>query len=362
MKIAIVHDWLVANAGAEKVLSAMLELYPEADLFSLVNFLNRNDRNELLGSRDVKTSFIQNLPFARKHFRNYLPLFPKAMESLNFKGYDLIISSSWAFAKGVKRPKESVHICYCHTPIRYAWDLKKEYVSSLGLAKRIVVEATLAYIRRWDIKTLDRVDFFIANSVFVKRRIKRIYSIEAPVIYPPVDVDEFMPFEDKDDYYITVSRLVPYKRVDLIVEAFNRLKRKLLIVGDGPEIKNLKSMAKGNIEFLGFQKRDIVVKLLQRAKAFVFAAVEDFGIAPVEAIACGTPVVAYARGGVTETVKNGVNGILFFEQKPEAIENAIRFFENREDAFDPHSIAQTVQKFSRDRFIKEFSSFVTSVV
>ncbi|SMP86981.1 Glycosyltransferase Family 4 [Epsilonproteobacteria bacterium SCGC AD-308-E02] len=212
MKIAIVHDWLVTDAGAEKVLRAMIDIYPHADIFSLVDFLNDEDRKVVLNGKYARTSFIQKLPFAKKHFRNYLPLFPKAIESFDLKNYDLIISSSWAVAKGVKRHKGQVHISYCYTPIRYAWDLYDEYTSQLKQPKKFVVQMTLKYIRNWDIKTLERVDYFIADSKFVQDRIKKTYNRDSLVIYPPVDVENYTLCEEKEEFYLSASRLVPYKK------------------------------------------------------------------------------------------------------------------------------------------------------
>ncbi len=362
MRIAVVHDWLVGNAGGERVLSLILDIYPNAELFSLVDFLTEEDRKAILKGRSVTTSFIQHLPFAKRHFRNYLGLFPAAVRGFDLEGYDLIISSSWAFAKGIRKPESATHICYCHTPIRYAWDLKDEYVNGLGLLKRAAAEALLFYIRRWDRKSSSGVDFFVANSRFVRSRIRRIYSRDARVIYPPVDVNRFRPGGNRDNYYITVSRLVPYKRVDLIIEAFNRLKRRLLIVGDGPEMERLKSLAGDNIEFLGFKSPQSLVDLLRGARAFVFAAVEDFGIAPVEAMACGTPVIGYARGGLCETVINGINGILFEKRDPDSIAKAVLNFELNEDKFDETLIRKGAERFSPERFRREFTLFVNEVL
>ena len=287
MKIAIVHDWLVTDAGAEKVLRAMIDIYPHADIFSLVDFLNDEDRKVVLNGKYARTSFIQKLPFAKKHFRNYLPLFPKAIESFDLKNYDLIISSSWAVAKGVKRHKGQVHISYCYTPIRYAWDLYDEYTSQLKQPKKFVVQMTLKYIRNWDIKTLERVDYFIADSKFVQDRIKKTYNRDSLVIYPPVDVENYTLCEEKEEFYLSASRLVPYKKTKLIVEAFNKMPhRKLVVIGDGEDFENIKAIAKNNTTLLGYQEKKILIDYMQRAKAFVYAAVEDFGIIPIEALAC----------------------------------------------------------------------------
>ena len=346
MKVAIVHDWLVVNGGAEKVLKAILELYPDADIFSLVDFLSDSDRDAILGGKTAKTTFVQNLPFAKKHFRNYLPLFPKAIESFDLRGYNLIISSSWAVAKGVKKVKNQLHICYCHTPIRYAWDLYDEYTANLKQPKKYLVQKTLKYIRDWDIKTLDRVDFFIANSNFVKKRIKRIYKRDATVIYPPVNINKFKLYEKKENFYLTASRLVPYKKTKLIVEAFNNMPEKnLVVIGTGEELKAIKAIAKSNIKVLGYQKDEVLIDFMQRAKAFVYAAVEDFGIIPIEAMACGTPVIALNRGGTVETVIEGVNGVFFEKQKINDIIKAVNYFEKCK--FNYAIIRNSIFKFSK---------------
>ena len=357
MKVAIVHDWLVTNAGAEKVLKAIIDIFPNADIFSLVDFLNDKDRKDILDGRSVKTSFIQKLPFAKKHFRNYLPLFPKAIESLDVSRYDLLISSSWAVAKGVKKNSKQLHICYCHTPIRYAWDLEKEYTANLKQPKKFFVQKTLKYIRKWDIKTLNRVDYFIANSNFVKERIERIYKREATVIYPPVDTDKFKFYEKKEDYYLTVCRLVGYKKVDLIVKAFNQMpNKKLVLIGDGEELEKIKKMAQKNIEILGYQEDKEIVKYMQKAKAFVYVAIEDFGITPIEAMSCGTPVIALNKGGTLETVKNGITGLHFKEQNIQSIINSIEKFEKMN--FNYRDISLYAQEFNELRFKEEFASFV----
>jgi glycosyltransferase involved in cell wall biosynthesis len=344
MKTAIIHDWLVTNAGAEKVLKEIVDLYPDADIFSIVDFLDDKDRKDIIKGKKVTTTFIQKLPFAKKHFRNYLPLFPKAVESLDLKGYKLIISSSWAFAKGVKKDKNAIHICYCHTPIRYAWDLYDEYTSNLKQPKKFLVQKTLQYIRKWDIDTLDRVDYFIANSNFVKERIKRIYNRDANVIYPPVNIDKFRFYPKKDDYYFTMSRLVPYKKTKLIVEAFNKMPdKKLVVIGMGEEYNKIKNIAKSNIEILGYQDDEIAIKYMQKAKAFVYAAIEDFGIVPIEALACGTPVIALNKGGTAETIINGLNGIHFENQTIQDIQNAVKRFEKT--IFDLEKVVKTARKY-----------------
>lgn len=359
MKVAIVHDWLVTNAGAEKVLKSILEIYPNADIFSLVDFLGEKDRIDIFNGKKAKTTFIQKLPFASKYFRNYLPFFPKAVESFDLSQYDLIISSSWAVAKGVKKDKNQLHICYCHTPIRYVWDLYGEYTAKLKQPKKLIVQKTLHYIRHWDIDTLDRVDYFIANSKFVQKRIKKTYGNDSVVIYPPVNIDKFTLHVKKKDFYLCASRLVPYKKTKLIVEAFNQMpEKKLVVIGQGEEYKVIKNIAPTNIEVLGYQEDDALLKYMQEAKAFVYAAIEDFGIVPIEAMACGTPVIALNDGGTSETIQNDINGVHFEKQSVEDIINAIEEFEKKH--FDALTISKSVQKYSRERFKKEFKAFVES--
>jgi len=358
-KIAIIHDWLVTNAGAEKVLKAILEIFPQADVFSLVDLLNDKDRKEILNGKFAKTSFIQKLPFARKHFRNYLPLFPKAIESFDLNEYDLIISSSWAFAKGVKKNKNQLHICYCHTPIRYAWDLYDEYTSNLKQPKKFLVQKTLQYIRKWDIDTAQRVDFFIANSSFVKERIERIYERDAKVIYPPVNIEKFTLCTQKEDFYLTASRLVPYKKSSLIVKAFNEMPdKKLVVIGNGEDLAYIRTIAKKNVTVLGYQEDEVLVDYMQRAKAFVFAAIEDFGITPVEAQACGTPVICLGKGGTAESVIDGVTGVHFYKQTVEAINDAVEKFEKIYKNFNLELIRKHSYKFSKSRFEEEFKTYI----
>jgi glycosyltransferase involved in cell wall biosynthesis len=356
LKVAIIHDWLVTNAGAEGVLKSIIELYPDADVFSLVDFLTPEDREEILKGKFAKTSFIQKLPFAKKQFRNYLPLFPKAIESLDVSGYDLIISSSHAVAKGVKKSKDQLHVCYSHTPIRYAWDMYEEYTKDLPFLKKILVQMSLAYIRKWDIASLDRVDYFIANSHFIADRIKRIYDRDSVVINPPVDTEKFTFSSKKEDFYLTASRLVPYKKTRLIVEAFNKTDKKLVVIGKGEELETIKKIANSNIEVLGFVETDEMISYMQRAKGFVFASLEDFGIIPIEAMSCGTPVLAYGKGGIRDSVVDGKTGIFFDEQSVESILKSLEIFDKK--SFDYKEIALHANLFNIDRFKEEFKIYL----
>ncbi len=360
MKVALVHDWLPILGGAEKVLEAIYELYP-APIYTLM----KND-NALKGSifeqAQIFTSFIQQLPFAKSKYRSYLPLFPFAIEQFNLKEYDLIISSSYAVAKGVLCTPNQLHICYCHSPVRYAWDMYFDYLKDAHLErgfKALIAKMVLHYLRIWDYTSAQRVDYFIANSHNVANRIKKYYARESVVIYPPVDVDKFELCAKKEDYYFCASRLVPYKKIELIVESFSYMPdKKLLVAGDGPQMTLIKKKATKNIEILGYLPFEKLKAYMQKAKAFVFAAYEDFGIIPVEAQACGTPVIAFGQGGSKETIIENKTGIFFYEQSVKAIVEAIENFEKVQDKFDPAIIRNNALKFKKSNFLEQFKMFV----
>ena len=362
MKIAIVHEWFVNYAGSERVVESFVNIFPEADVFALVDFLNEEQRNQILKGKYAKTSFIQKLPLARKHHRNYLPFFPKAIESLNLSQYDLILSSSHAVTKGVKKSNKQLHISYCHSPMRYIWDEAERYFAASNLnkgIKRLISNQILNYLRKWDLKTSQLPDYLIANSNYIAEKIKRIYQRDAEVIYPPVDVELFQLNENKEDYYLTASRLVPYKKVDLIVEAFSQMPdKKLVVIGNGPESNKIKTKLTSNIEFLGYQKFGVLKSYLQKAKAFVFAAEEDFGIIVVEAMACGTPVIALNKGGTAETVIDNQTGIHFQNQSVDDLKKAVNRFEDINKQFNPKIISQYAKKFSRTIFEEKIKNFV----
>ncbi|EJV57859.1 hypothetical protein IEO_04867 [Bacillus wiedmannii] len=365
MKIAIVHDWLVTYAGAEKVLEQMLEVFPEADLFSLVDFLDEKERG-FIKNKEVSTTFVQKLPFAKKKYRNYLPLMPLAIEQLDLSRYDVILSSSHAVAKGVLTGPDQLHISYVHSPIRYAWDLQHQYLKEANLEKGLkgmLTKSILHKIRNWDYRTANGVDYFVGNSKFIGRRIWKVYRRESDVIYPPVDISAFTLHEEKEDFYITASRMVPYKKIDLIVEAFAHMPdKKLIVIGDGPDFEKIKAKAKSNVQLLGYQSFEVLKSHMQRAKAFVFAAEEDFGITPVEAQACGTPVITYGKGGATETVLDlnyeKPTGLFFKEQTVESIVEKINEFERSYDKFTPSNCRENAIRFSPERFREEIRSIV----
>ncbi|MFT8872957.1 MAG: glycosyltransferase family 4 protein [Sporolactobacillus sp.] len=365
MKIAIVHEWFSAYAGSEKVVEQLLKIFPEADVFSLVDFLPEHQRAFLSG-KTIKTSFIQRLPFARRAFRNYLPLMPLAIEQFDLSGYDLIISSSHAVSKGVITGPDQLHLSYVHSPMRYAWDLQMQYLQESHLEhglKSWVVRYMLHRIRIWDARTANGVDSFIANSKYIARRIWKIYRREATVIYPPVSIDAFTMTTDKNDFYVTASRMVPYKKMNIIVEAFNQMPDKILyVIGDGPAFKAIKKRAAANIKLLGYQDFVSLRDYMQRARAFIFAAEEDFGITPVEAQACGTPVIAYGRGGVLETVRaperDHPTGLFFEQQTAASIVQAVQRFERISSLFTPEACRKNAERFSEKRFRTEIEQFV----
>lgn len=363
MKIALVHDWFVESGGAEKVVAQMLSIFPDADVFSTVDYLSDEQRKTILNGKSVNTTFIQKAP-GSKGYRKYFFLMPIALESLDLSEYNVIITSSSSVAKGVITGPDQIHICYCHSPMRYAWDLQEQYLRESGISKGFkgfLARAMLSYMRTWDVRSSFGVDYFVANSSYIARRIKKVYRREAVVIHPNVEVNNFDVCEDKEDYYFTCSRMVPYKKIDLIVEAFSKVPNKrLVVIGDGPDMKKIKALAGGNVELMGYQSFEVLKRTMSRAKAFVFAAEEDFGIVPVEAQACGTPVIAFGKGGCLETVIDGVTGVHFPEQSVESIHGAIDRFESIE--FDADRIRLHSEKFSSERFDEELLNFVHEVI
>jgi glycosyltransferase involved in cell wall biosynthesis len=367
LKVALVHDWLTVIGGSETVFKQIASLYPDADIYTLVA---QEETIKTLGFENHKvfTSFIQKLPFAKKKYRNYLPLYPLAIEQFDLSSYDLVISSSHAVSKGVLTHSGQIHVCYCHSPMRYAWDLYHQYINDQGLNRGIkgyFVRKVLHKIRLWDVIASNRVDYFISNSNYISNRIRKIYRRDSVTIYPNVTVAHFEACTVKEDFYFTCSRFVPYKKIDLIVTAFAQMPdKKLFVMGDGPDFVKIKKMVSGssNIVFLGYQPFDVLKSYLSKAKAFVFAAEEDFGILPVEAQACGTPVIGYGKGGTRETVINNKTGVYFNEQSAASIIDAVYYFENNIDLFNPKEIAEHASLFSPQRFDKEFSGFIASII
>jgi glycosyltransferase involved in cell wall biosynthesis len=387
MKIAVIHDWLVTYAGAERVLTQILQCFPEADLFAVVDFFDDETRRQYLLGKKATTTFIQKLPGARTRYRTYLPLMPLAIEQLDLSAYDLVISCSHAVAKGIITGPDQLHISYVHSPMRYAWDLQHQYLMEAGLAHGVrswLARYFLHKMRLWDLRTANGVDHFIANSQFIARRIWKVYRRSAEVIYPPVDTEYFtLPTANNDssgnsneragkpheDYYLSVGRLVPYKKVDLIVKAFKQLpQKKLIVIGDGPQMEQIKQHQASNVTLLGAQTTAQIRDYMQHARALIFAAEEDFGIVPVEAQACGTPVIAYAKGGCLETVIGGLEqrehlnatGVFFAEQNEAALLQAIEKFESLK--FAPDACRSNALRFAAENFRKRFVDFVNEQI
>jgi glycosyltransferase involved in cell wall biosynthesis len=367
MKIAFVQDWLTSYGGGEKCIEALCELWPQADIFTLV-YNPDVFKGSIISRHRVQSSFIQTLPFSKRFFRHYFPLYPLAVEQYDLRPYDVVISFSAAFSHGVMTHPGQVHISYKHTPMRYAWSGYQEYLQDPALRsrwKRNLTRLILHYHRQWDFQAAQRVDYFVANSCEVQKRIEKYYRRTAEVIYPPVEVESLTSHEPvtKEDYYITFSRLVPYKRVDCLVRAFTAKtmsNRRLIVGGDGPELKSLKKMAEGcsNIEFIGFVNEEQKRPLLQKAKGFLFAAHEDFGIVPVEAQAAGTPVIAFRKGGAMETVVENKTGVFFDQQTPESLTEAIQRFETIR--WNTDELIGWANGFSLKRYQDEISAFVES--
>ncbi|NDJ24140.1 glycosyltransferase [Nostoc sp. B(2019)] len=367
LKYALVHEWLTpkATGGSELVVREILN-HINADLYALIDFESSNPESYLY-KRQIGNTFLQHFPYARNGVQKYLPLWPLAIEQLDLRQYDVILSSSHAVAKGILTTSEQLHICYCHSPMRYAWDLTFDYLRHSKLGSGLpgwVTRYLLHRLRQWDVLSANRVDYFIANSQYTSRRIWRCYRREATVIYPPVNIEEF-PFSDqKEDFYLIVSRLVSYKQVSLIVKAFNQLKRPLVVIGTGDEMKRIREIANPNIQILGWQPDNVVKKYMANAKAFVYAACEDFGIALVEAQACGTPVIAYGAGGALETVRDihscgdTGTGVFFRKQTEEALVAAVEKFEMHEGLFNPEYMRSHAAQFSPQIFAERYLDFL----
>lgn len=354
-RIAFVIDALPSLGGGEKVLFTALEAYPGAEVFTLV-YNDEFFTQTPLVDKKVNVSFINSLPLARKRHRLFLPLMPFAIERFDLRAYDFIVCFSYAVAHGVKNPNGARHLAYMYTPMRYAWT--NIHLDGSRKRKNLILDGFMRAFRKWDRKAASRVHQFAAISQAVSQRIADAYQRDASVIYPPVDVERFKPEFPREEYYLTVTRLVPHKRVDLIVEAFSKLNLPLVVVGDGPELPRLKNMASPNVRFLGFESDEKVAKLMSKARGFVCAAEEDFGIAIVEAQAAGCPVIAYRAGGALETVLDEETGIFFDEQTAKSLADAVRRFERIYSNFIPADLARHARKFSREHFLREFKEFV----
>lgn len=362
MRVAVVHEWLVTFAGSERVIKAIFEIFPQADLFILI--YDRRIKEKYFPDIKITASPLQKLPFGKKYFRLFLPKFPEYVEEFDLSEYDLVISSNHCVAKGVITGPSQVHVCYCHTPMRYAWELWKDYLDSLrfplSIFKKTILKS-LHFLRLWDVVSASRVDHFIANSSFIAKRIKKFYRREATVIHPPVDVDTIKNYakgERKEKFFLTVSRLVPYKRVDLIIEAFNKLRLPLLVVGRGPDLRRLKNMAARNITFVeDYLEEKELCKLYAKARAFIYAGVEDFGMAMVEALAAGTPVIAFAQGGALDIVDKK-SGLLFSKQSVDSIIDTVSKFLKNEQDFVRADLIKKASKFDKKVFKNKFMNFL----
>ncbi|MED4601677.1 glycosyltransferase [Paenibacillus validus] len=351
MKIALVHDLLTQMGGAERVLAVLHQMYPDAPIYTLAS--NPGKMMEELKDADIRTTWLQRIPGIETNFKKLLPLYPIALQQLELSEFDVVISSSFAFVKGIKVPPSTFHFCYCHTPMRFAWDFES-YIARETYSPLVkkTLRSYVKYLKNWDMKTADRVDEYVANSNVVRQRIKSCYGIDAQVIFPPVNTERFSISNQVEDYYLVVSRLVPYKRIDLVVEAFNRNGQKLLIVGGGPDLGRLKSMANPNIQFLGRLEDNEVSRLMSRCRAFIFPGEEDFGITPLEVNAAGRPVIAYKAGGALDTISHGTNGLFFDRQTPDSLIQAVR--DNESNEWNPVAIKEHAEAFNEERFKHEF--------
>lgn len=358
MKVAIVHYWLVNWRGGEKVLEQLLKIYPDAELYTHV--YDPLLVAEKLPNRRIHTTFVNKLPYSICWYQKYLMFMPFALEQLDLTDYDLVISSESGPAKNIVTNPDATHICYCHSPMRYLWDMYHLYQKQAGCLTRFLMKPVFHYLRIVDRLSADRVDYFIANSEFISRRIQKCYRRKSTVIYPPVAINDFGINEDKEDYYLYLGQLISYKRADLVVDAFNKNGKKLVIIGSGDIEEKLKMSAGPNISFLGKQEFSNVREHLMKTRALIFPGVEDFGIVPLEAMACGTPVIAFAKGGALETVVHEKTGIHFYEQTVDSLNEAITYFEQKASDFNAVEIRQHTEQFTEDRFRKEIKEFIFS--
>lgn len=359
MKIAIVHDFLLKLGGAERVVKALSDMFPKAPIYTLL--YDEKKVGSVFPKEKIKTSFLQNYPsFIRKRHRFLTHMMPRAIEEMDFSEYDVVISSSSAYSHAIITPVETNHICYCHSPMRYAWDWTNEYrkENSISGLKTILYAPLLKSLREWDRVSSDRANLYIANSQNVQGRLKKYYDQNSQIIYPPVDVNRFRAKEGHSNYFLIVSTLTPYKKIDLAIQLFNKLGRQLVIIGDGPQRKYLESIAADNIDFLGFKDDDTVREYMQNCRALIFPGEEDFGITPVEAMACGKPVLAFGKGGCTETVISGKTGEFFFENTVESMEDGLARLLYNEKFYKPHTIRRHSMSFSTEEFERKMKHLI----
>lgn len=360
MKVAIVHYWLVTMRGGERVVEALCELYPDADIYTHV--ANPEVLSDTILNHRIQETFIARLPGARRYYQKYLPLMPLALEQLDLRDYDLVISSECGPAKGVITTPQTLHVCYCHSPMRYVWDMYWDYLRDVSKPMRPLARALLHYIRRWDLASAFRVDHFMANSAFVARRVHKHYRRDADVIHPPVDTEAFGLADSTADYYLMVGELVSYKRADLAVRAFSRAGKRLLVIGAGEQLSELRRLAGPSVEIMGRQPSSVIREKYAQCRALVFPGEEDFGIVPIEAMASGRPVIAYRRGGALETVVEGRTGLFFDEQTEDSLLAAVERFEGIEETFDPADIRRHAVGFDRKVFKTKFKARVDELM
>ena len=356
IKVALAHDWLNGMRGGEKCLEAFCELFPDSPIYTL--FYEKGKVSDTIARRSIATSWMQGAPNVFSHYRYYLPFFPKAMEAFRLDGFDLVISTSHCAAKGISKKNGALHICYCFTPMRYAWVFFDEYFGKKNGLARGGIKFFIGKLKEWDLKTNQGIDHFVAISDHVRKRIRQFYQRDADVVYPPVDTDFYTPTSNAkaEDFYLIVSAMVPYKKIELAVEAFNDLGKQLVVIGDGPERKRLEKMAGKNIKFLGWQADEILRNYYRSARALIFPGEEDFGIVPVEVQACGRFVIAFGRGGALETVKEGETGIFFEKQTAAGLKEAVRRFETMN--LDPKDARRNAERFGGERFKREINELI----
>lgn len=360
VKVAIVHYWFTTWRGGEKVIDQLLDIFPDADIYTHV--VDPKIQKEHLAGKTVKTTFINKLPLSTKFYQKYLPLMFFALEQLDLTDYDLIISSESGPAKNIITNPESTHICYCHSPMRYVWDMYYLYMAEAGFITKLLMKPLIHYLKIVDRLSADRVDHFISNSHFIRSRIQKYYRRDSTVINPPVDVDAFTVAKQKKNFYLCFGQLTPYKKVSIVVDSFVNSERELIVIGEGEEFDYISKVATPNIKVLGRQPDSIVRQHLSEAKALIFPGVEDFGIVPVEAMASGTPVIAYGFGGVLDSVTDGETGLFFYEQTKTAIMETIKKFEASSQNFDPKTIRARAMKFSNENFKNNLTTLVEKLI
>jgi len=356
MKVAIVHYWLVGMRGGEKVIESLIDLYPNADIYTHVYIPSKISNK--IRKQKIFTTFINKLPFSKKYYKHYLLLMPLALKLLNLKEYDLIISSESGPTKGIVKSRKSVHICYCHSPMRYIWDMKDDYLNNFNFIERVIAKIVFPIIKKWDISTAKQVDKIIVNSNFVNLRVKKFWNRESDIVHPPVNIDDFYISNEIKDYYLILSQLVQYKRVDIAIDAFNKSNKKLIVIGEGDELEVLKNKANKNIQFIGWKNDNKKKKILSNCKALIFPGIEDFGIVPIESMASGRPVIAFKEGGALDYIEDNINGVFFHSQNSDSLNKAITYFENNINFFHSNKIKESVFKFKDSLFKKKIKEII----